>query len=410
MPRKAAELTAIEVKRLTAPGLHFVGGVAGLGLQVLPTGGRTWVLRVMIGGKRREMGLGGFPDVKLTDARDAARDAREKIRKGIDPIAEGRAARAALAAQQAGGITFKEATARYIESHGPKWRSEKYRLQWQAAMTKHVHPKLGALAVRDIELPHILSVLEPIWPTRQVTANNLRGRIEQVLDWATTRGYRRGPNPARWRGHLDKLLPARKHTAVKERKAVSIGDAGEFMKRLRALEGPAAAALELIVLTAARSGEVCGAAWSEIDLHNGVWTIPKERMKTGQEHRVPLSPAAVTLLKAQPRFAGWPLVFQAMKGGPISDKHVWEIMRELEPEAVPHGWRSTFRDWAAERTSYPHEVCEMALAHTITNKTEAAYRRGDLFEKRRRLMNDWADFLSVVEVKGDNVTPIRGAR
>jgi integrase len=416
MPRKADELSPIEVKRLTAPGLHFVGGVSGLALQVLPTGGRTWVLRVMIGGKRRHMGLGGYPDVGVGAARDAARDAREKIRKGIDPIEEARAAKSALAAQRAGGISFKEAAEAYIAAHEASWRNDKHRAQWRSTLATYAYPRLGDLAARDVDLPNVLAVLEPIWNTKTETAKRLRGRIEVVLDWATTRGYRQGLNPARWRGHLDKLLAKPSKVAkIEHHQALPVDEVGAFMKVLRAAEGMGAKALEFTILTATRSGETRGATWAEIDLQEGVWTVPGARMKAGREHRVPLSLDAKKLLEALPRMVGTDLVFPAPRGGQLSDMTLSAVMRRMEVDAVPHGFRSTFRDWAAERTSYPHEVCEMALAHTIANKAEAAYRRGDLFDKRRRLMNDWADFLAVVQPKpdeageGGNVTPIRAA-
>lgn len=392
MARKAAELNALAVSRLSEPGLHFVGGVAGLALQVLPSGGRSWILRASIGGRRRDMGLGGFPDVPLAQAREAARRARSKIRDGIDPIEEGRASRSALLASAASVVTFRAAADAYIAAHQAGWKNPKHGVQWRSTLNGYAFPLIGDLGVRDVELAHILRILEPIWTSKTETASRLRGRLELVLDWAIARGYRVGPNPARWRGHLDKLLARPSKVAVvKHHRALPVGELAEFVSRLRAVEGVSARALEFAILTAARSGEVRGARWSEIDLKEGVWTIPKERMKAAREHRVPLSEPARQMLRSLPKTdAG--LVFESPRGGALSDMALTLVLRRMNVAAVPHGFRSTFRDWTAELTSYPSEVCEIALAHTVGNKVEAAYRRGDLFEKRRRLMRDWARF------------------
>jgi len=405
--RKADELGALEVSRLDKPGMHFVGGVAGLALQVLPTGGRTWVLRVTIGGKRRDMGLGGFPDVKLAGAREAAREARKLIREGVDPIEAARAAASALRASRAKNVTFEEAAKAYIAAHEAGWRNEKHGQQWANTLKAYAYPVIGSLMVRDVDLTHVLKILEPIWTTKNETASRLRGRIEQVLDWATARGYRNGLNPARWRGHLDKLLARpSKLGRVEHHRAIAVSDVGAFMVKLREAEGMGARALEFAILTAARSGEVRGATWSEIDLGAAVWVVPGDRMKAGREHRVALSGAAVSVLKALPRMAGTDIVFPAPRGGMLSDMTLTAVMRRMKVDGVPHGFRSTFRDWAAERTNYPRDVAEMALAHTIGDKVEAAYRRGDLFEKRKRMMADWAKFLSKVDVSSDGVIPI----
>lgn len=393
MARKATELGPMAVSRLTTPGLHFVGGVSGLALQVLPSGGRTWVLRATMGGKRRDMGLGGFPDVPLADARQAARKARELIREGRDPIEEARAAISARRASQLKDLTFKEAALAYVAAHEAAWRNAKHANQWKSTLETYAYPKMGSLLVRDIELLHVLSALEPIWSTKTETATRLRGRIELVLDWATARGHREGLNPARWRGHLDKLLAKpSKISRVSHHAALPVDQIGGFVAELRQVSGMGARALEFAILTAARSGEVRGATWSEIDLNTGVWTVPADRMKAGREHRVPLSPAAVSLLGALPRLDGSELVFAAPRGGLLSDMTLTAVLRRMKVAAVPHGFRSTFRDWASERTNYPRDAAEMALAHTIGDKVEAAYRRGDLFEKRRRMMVDWADF------------------
>jgi len=401
MPKKAKELGPLAVSRLRDPGLHFVGGVAGLALQVLPGGGRTWVLRATMGGKRRDMGLGGFPDVTLADARAAARKAREQIREGLDPINEARAAASANQASRIKGVTFEQAARAYIAAHEAGWRNAKHAQQWRNTLETYAFPVVGPLVVKDVALPHILTILEPIWKTKTETGTRLRGRLEQVLDWAIARGYREGPNPARWRGHLDKLLarPA-KVAKVEHRAALPFMEIGAFMQQLRAADGIGARALEFAILTAARSGEVRGATWSEIDLSAKIWTIPAARMKANREHRVPLSPTVLTLLTRLPRIAGNDLVFPAPRGRPLSDMTLSAVLRRMKVPAVPHGFRSTFRDWAAEPTGYPRDAAEMALAHTIGDKVEAAYRRGDLFEKRRRMMSDWAAFCAQEQPKG----------
>lgn len=406
MPRKASEFNALAVSRLTEPGLHFVGGVPGLALQILPSGARSWILRVRIAGKRRDMGLGGYSQsgMTLARAREAALAAREKIKQGIDPIEENKAARSALGATRAAAKTFKDCAEGYMEAHEASWRNAKHASQWRNTLEKVAYPVMGGLLVRDVQLSHVLSALEPIWRTKTETASRLRGRIELVLDWAAARGYRDGLNPARWRGHLDKLLPA--PAKVMKRlhyDALPIDAMGDFMTRLSKQEGMGARALELAILTAARSGEVRGARWSEFDLNAGVWTIPAERMKAGKEHRVPLSAPALKLLEAQLKAGDSGLVFPSRRDGLVSDMTLVAVLRRMEVAAVPHGFRSTFRDWTAERTSYPNEVCEMALAHTIGDKVEAAYRRGDLFEKRRLMMADWATYLAKPAPKGEVV-------
>lgn len=395
MPKLPDLMGPLAVSRLTKPGLHAVGGVPGLALQVLKSGGRTWILRVMIGARRREMGLGGYPGVTLAMAREAAREARDSIRRGIDPIEAAKEARAALTVTPTVGYTFRAAAEAYIAAHEASWKNPKHRDQWTATLKNYAYPVMGKLDVAAIELPHVMRVLEPIWTKKTETAKRLRGRMEMVLDWATARGFRSGPNPARWRGHLDKLLakPSKVHRITHHR-ALAIDEMGPFMNQLRAAEGTGARALEFAILTAARSGEVRGATWKEIDLDARVWTISAERMKAAREHRAPLSKAAIAVLHAMP--AGRPnaYVFKAAHGGRISDMTISAVLRRLEVDAVPHGFRSTFRDWAAERTTYPNEVAEMALAHAVGNKVEAAYRRGDLFEKRLAMMDDWADFCS----------------
>jgi integrase len=413
MPKKAVELGPLAVSRLRETGLHSVGGAAGLQLQISASGARSWLLSISIGGKRREMGLGGYPGVPLADAREAARAARAKVAAGVDPILERKAARSALAAAAAKALTFDQCSARYIKAMSAKWTTA-HELTWVTSLATYAGPIMGRLLVRDVDVTHVLAALEPIWSTKTETAARVRGRIESVLDWATTRGYREGLNPARWKGHLDTILPAASRVKrIKHQPALPASDVAAFMAALRLEAGIAARALEFAILTAARSGEVRGATWAEVDLEGAVWVIPAERMKAGREHRVPLSPAAVTLLKALPQGKPSAPLFLGVRGvGPLSTAGMTDVIerrmnagtdgpRWVDPkdgrEVVPHGFRSTFRDWCSECTNYPPAVVEMALAHTIDSAVEAAYRRGDLFEKRRKLMADWARFCARVE-------------
>jgi integrase len=407
MARKAKELGALEVNRLTAPGLHAVGGVAGLALQVTDRGARSWILRATVGGKRRDMGLGGFPDVTLAGAKHKAREKRDQIDKGIDPIADKLAKKSALAAAVAGAMTFSEATAAFIAAKESEWKNAKHGQQWRNTLATYVEPVIGSVYVGSIGLEHILRVLEPIWTTKTETASRIRGRIEIVLDWAKVRGYRKGDNPARWRGHLDKILAQPgKVKNVEHHAALPWREIGDFMVKLRDQSGSAARMLELAILTATRSGEVRGATWSEIDLPGAVWTIPAARMKAKKEHRIPLSDAAVKMLKALPRDGEF--VFLSPTGKPFTDDVMSKLLGGMgRGDLTGHGFRSTFRDWAGETTAYPREVIEHALAHQLKDKAEAAYARGSLFDKRRRLMDEWAKFSSKVQGAG-TVTPIKG--
>lgn len=393
MARRAPELGALAVGRLREPGLHAVGGVAGLCLQVTPGGSRSWILRATVGGKRRDMGLGGFPDVTLAGARDKAREARAVIDRGADPILERQRAASALRAEQAKSMTFEKAARELIGTKSDEWRNAKHRAQWTASLEAYAYPVIGKVLVSDVGQAQVLAVLRPIWKEKTETANRVRGRIEQVLDWAKVQHLREGENPARWRGHLDKLLPApTKIARVTHHPALAIDAVPGFFAALRLRRGTSARALEFLVLTAARSGEVRGARWPEIDTDAAVWTVPAERMKAHKEHRVPLSPQALELLRELPRIKDNDLVFPAPRGGMLSDMSLTAVTRRMELKAVPHGMRSTFRDWAAERTDFPHAVAEMALAHTIGNAVEAAYRRGDLFAKRAAMMAAWGAF------------------
>lgn len=408
MPKIARELSPVEVGRLKTPGLHTIGGVPGLALQVAPTGARSWILRVTIGSRRRDMGLGQFPGVTLAQAREKARRAREQIEQGQDPILERERAQSLLKAEQSRAVTFKAAAIAYIDSKGAEWRNVKHAAQWSATLQTYAYPVIGALHVGDIQQGHILALLEPIWKTKTETASRVRGRVENVLDWAKVRGYRTGENPARWRGHLDKLLPAPKRiTKVEHHPAVPVKQISDFYSALRERTGTAARALEFVLLTAARSGEARGATWAEIDLDTGMWVVPAERMKAKKEHRVPLSKAAVTLLKQLPRVEGNDLVFPAPRGTQLSDMSLTGVMRRMGLHYVPHGLRSTFRDWVAECSNYPRELAERALAHTIANQAEAAYYRSDVLEKRRAMMQDWAKFVATPYSAPGKVVPLK---
>lgn len=429
MPRIARELSALEVKRLKHPGVgrnvtFNVGGVAGLVLQITPNGGRTWLLRVQVGAKRREIGLGGFPEVTLAMARDRAREAKEKIRQGIDPVEERKAARAALTAAQHRGLPFADAMDRYLASKLEEFKNAKHRQQWRNTLESYALPQLGAMLVQDIGTTDVLRVLEPIWQSKTETASRLRGRIEAVLSWATVAGHRTGDNPARWAGNLKELLPAPTKVAkVSNHPAVQIDDAPRWFAALRQRDGMGARALEFAALTAARSQEVRGALWEEIDLEAGLWVVPAARMKMDREHRVPLTRDAVRLLRSLPRFEGNPLVFPAARGGELSDMTLSAAMKRLHQAdvdaagpgfvdrvskrpAVPHGLRSTFRDWVAERTQFSGDMAEMALAHRVANAVEASYRRGDMVEKRRAMMAAWAEFLKGSAEIGSKVVRI----
>lgn len=417
MPRVAKELSALEVKRLQHPGTgrnatFAVGGVSGLILQITPNGGRTWLLRVTVGGRRREIGLGAFPDVTLAQARERAREAKDQIRRGIDPVEERKVAQAALLAARRRRLTFAEATDKYLAAKLDAFKNAKHRQQWLNTLQTYAMPELGKLQVNEITVQDVLRVLEPIWQTKTETASRLRGRIEAVLSWATVSGHRTGDNPARWGGNLKELLPAAAKIAKKgNQPAVQIDDAPHWFSALSEREGLGARALEFIALTATRSNEVRGAVWEEIDFDASLWIIPAERMKMKREHRVPLTPKALTLLESLPRLEDNPLVFPAPRGGKMSDMTLSAAMKRLHKAdvdgggpgfidrvskrpAVPHGLRSTFRDWVAERTQFPSEMAEVALAHKVSNAVEAAYRRGDMVEKRRAMMTAWAEFLT----------------
>ena len=373
-------LSARKVETAT-PGKH--GDGRGLFLLVKPSGARSWVLRYQVHGRRRDLGLGAYPDVTLLIARERALDARRLIANGEDPIAKKR---------QAKPKTFKDAALELIESKRPGWKNAKHAAQWTSTLETYVFPKIGSVQVARVETADVIAALKPIWAEKPETANRVRQRIEAVLDYATALGLRAGDNPARWRGHLDHLLPKpTKVRAVKHHPALPHAEIAGFMGDLSNRTGVGARALAFTILTAARSGETRGMTWSEVDFENQIWTIPAQRMKAGKEHRVPLSDAALAQLGT--RRDNDTLVFEseAKLGKPISDMSMTAVLRRMGHGGITvHGFRSTFRDWAGETTGFPREVIELALAHGIKDKAEAAYARSDLFDKRRKLMESWA--------------------
>jgi integrase len=413
MPKKISNaLTPLVVKN-AKPGRHADGG--GLHLLVKESGARSWVYRFMLRGQSRDIGLGaaaGPGAVSLSAARDAADELRRKVKAGIDPLEERRRAAAeAMAAAQAAeiaGITFRAVAEAYITANEDGWRNSKHRQQWRNTLSTYVYPEIGDLPVADIGTPHVLKILEPIWKAKPETASRVRGRLETVLDAAKARGYRTGENPARWRGHIAQILPARSRLTRGHHKALPYAAVPAFVADLRQREALAALALEFAILTATRTNEVLGATWDEVDLGRAVWSIRGDRMKAGREHRVPLSPRALQILVSlKPLSKHW--LFPTSNGGKLSAMAMSMLLRRMKIDATVHGFRSSFRDWAAECTGYAHEVCEMALAHTIGNKAEAAYRRGDMFEKRCRLMADWASYCGTLHATGSNVTPLRAS-
>lgn len=388
MPKIARTMTARQVDSLREPGLHSVGGVTGLALQITPEGSRSWVLRVTIQGRRRSLGLGPFRDLTLSQARETAQEMRTRIKRGENPYAEKSAQRAAQKAR----TTFDDLAAEYLEGKRSEFRNPKHAAQWTSTLQTYASPIIGGRPVDRITVEHILQILEPIWWSKTETAKRTQGRIEKVMDYAAARGLCSPENPARWRGRLDAILPSpSKVRKVEHHPAVSVADAPAIYQAIHQREGIAARALEVLILTALRSGAVRGMTWDEVE--GDVWTVPGERMKAGRTHRAVLVPRAQEVIAAMPKRAETDLVFAAPRGGPLSDASMTAAMKRMGLREVPHGWRSTFRDWASELTDYPAEVARMAMAHTIGDKVEAAYRRGDLLEKRRAIMRDWARYL-----------------
>jgi integrase len=398
----AERITALFVKHITRPGKYPDGG--NLYLQVrkttrkIDTGAvtKSWLFRYSRFGKDTWLGLGPCPDVTLAEARDLATRERRKMRQGIDPLNDKHARQIAARTAYENMLSFAECAALYVESQAPGWSNPKHIEQWRNTLKNLAGPVIGHLPVDQIDTASVVRCIEPIWTTKTETASRLRGRIEAVLDWAAVRGYRQGDNPARWRGHLDKLLPRPSQVVrVKHHAALPYSEVGAFTQELRKEKGIASRALEFTILTAARTNEVIQAQWSEIDLDHKIWHVPAERMKSKRSHRVPLSPAAVTVLEAV-KGSGRIYVFPGHKrNSHLSNAAMMKVLKRLERTGITvHGFRSTFRDWCAESTNYPAHVAEMALAHALRDKTEAAYRRGDLLGKRTRLMVDWAKYCS----------------
>ena len=402
--RDSNRLTAVAVVRKKKLGRY--GDGRGLWLQVSPSGTKSWLFRYMRNGKARQMGLGAVHTVTLAEARETAGDCRKLLLAGLDPIEARRAERMQSRVEAARGTTFKDCGERYIVAHEAGWKNAKHRNQWKSTLATYAYPVLGELSVAAIDTALVLKVIEPIWTVKPETAARVRGRIEAVLDWATAREYRQGDNPARWRGHMDKLLPARSKVArVRHHAALPYGELPVFMAALRKQDGVSPRALEFAILTAARTGETVGARWAEIDANTAVWNVPAERMKGEREHRVPLSARTLEILESLPREGEAEFVFPGGRAeSPLSNMALLGVLRRMgRGDVTTHGFRSTFRDWAAEQTAYPREVCEAALAHALKDKTEAAYRRGDLFEKRRRLMADWSKYCTLPPPVGEKV-------
>jgi integrase len=375
-------------------------------MQVSQQATKAWIFRFTRAGVPRKMGLGPVstkPDdkrISLADARQKAAAARSLLIDGIDPIAARDERRAQTALANAQAVTFKHCADEYLKDNEGSWKNEVHRKQWRSTLKTYVHPVIGALPAAGVDTGLVLKILRPIWNAKPETANRVRGRIETILDWAKTHGYRQGDNPARWKGHLDNVLPKRsKVKRVRHHPALPYADVPDLVADLRDIEGITARALEFTILTAGRTGAVIGALLPEVDLDAKIWTVPPDRGGTkidGDEpRRVPLSDRAIEILKELPRQDGNPHVFTGAKPGKaLSNMAMLKMMRDLRPGYVPHGFRSTFKDWCSETTSYPNEVSEAALWHVVADKVEAAYRRGDLFEKRRRLMADWAAYCS----------------
>lgn len=406
MARQIGRLKALNVSRKKKPGMYPDGG--GLYLQVTAAGSKSWIFRYALLGKTRYMGLGPLHAVGLADARKKATAARQLRHDGIDPIEARNADLARTRLEAAKSITFEDAAEQYVEAHKAGWRNVSHFLQWNNTLSTYCYPAFGSLPVQAVDVGLVLKVLEPIWSTKTETASRVRGRIESVLDWATARGHRVGENPARWRGHLENLLPRpSKVQKVNHHPALPYDEIGAFMANLRGREGIAAQALDFLILTAGRTGEVVGARWREFNPKDAIWTVPAERVKSGREHRVPVSAPAVEVVRAMDKGRASDrdrdFVFPGgRRGKPLSSGAFLALLRRMGREDItPHGFRSTFRDWAAERTNYSREVAEMALGHVVTDKVEAAYRRGDLFEKRRRLMDEWARYCGTKAKAGD---------
>jgi integrase len=416
MARRAKGLTAAFVEKVTQPRRYGDGGNLYLEVKSRRVKSYTLIYTSPLTGKRREVGLGPAIDpnrVPLADARAKARQLLALVREGKDPLHERETnaaqAKADALKAQATAVTFAQVTDLYIMAHERSWRSAKHAQEWRTTVERYAVPVIGDLPIGDIDTGVVMKILEPLWRNKTETASRVRGRIEAVIDYARARDWCKGENPARWRGHLDQILPPRsKAQRVEHHKALPWREVGAFMQRLRQNTSLGAQCLQFLILTATRSGEARLARWDEIDLANALWTIPAERMKGGREHRVPLSPPALAVLREMKELGDEGFIFPGARyAAALSDVTLTRTVRYAGGgDTTVHGYRSTFRDWCGETTNYPREVAEAALAHTLGNRVEAAYRRGDLLEKRRRLMNEWAEFCSRPMVAGE-VVPLR---
>jgi integrase len=385
------KISATKVATLKEPGRYAVGD--GVYLQITGDSGRSWIFRYQRAGKARHMGLGPTDLLSLKEARDRATEARKLLLDGIDPIEARNLRRTQQRLKDAKAITFRTCAEQYIADNKVAWRNEKHRAQWKSTLDTYAYPVIGALSVGDVDTGLVLKVLRPIWSEKPETAGRVRGRIETILDWAKAQGFREGENPARWRGHLESVLPAKAKVAkVQHHKAMPYADLAAFMAKLRRNESMSAKALEFTILTAARTGETIGATRSEIDMVQKVWIIPGSRMKASKDHRVPLCARAIEIIESLKHNQEF-LFPGANLNRPLSNMAMLEMLRGMTGNGITvHGFRSTFMDWGHEVTHYPKEMLDIALAHTVDDKVEAAYRRGDMFEKRRKLMADWASY------------------
>jgi integrase len=400
------KLTAIQVARVVTPGMYSDG--QGLYLQVTHAGAKSWLYRYQLHGKQHYLGLGSASAISLKRARELLAEPRRLRAEGIDPLAAKRAKRDEARLAAAKSVTFRQCAESYFATHERAWKSEVHRQQWRTSIQADAYPVLGSLPVQDIDTSLVLAVLRPIWQAKPVSASRLRSRVENILDAAKSAGLRTGDNPARWAGHLKNLLPSpRKMRSVEHYAALPYRDIPGFMTALRARDGLSARALELAVLTATRASEVVGVRWDEVDFDQRTWTISAARMKSGKEHKIPLSTRAAELLRGLHAVRSSAFVFPGRPGKGISTAAMLKTLAAMgRSDLTVHGFRSSFRDWAAEQTSYASEVVEKALAHAISNAVEAAYRRGDLFEKRARLMTAWGDYCAQTPTS-DVVVPIR---
>lgn len=405
MSREKHRLSARAVTALKEPGRHADGG--GLYLAIDPNGRRRWIYRYRWGTKVRDLGLGACPPVGLSDARELAEEARRLVAMGKDPIAERRRAEA----EAVKPVTFAQAAEELLASFDGSWRNPKHRAQWRMTLTDYCKP-IRSKPVSDITTADVLGILKPMWQKKPETASRLRGRIERVMGLAKVRGWRKAENPATWRNNLDQLLPSPRKLSRGHHKALPYSEVPGLIEKLRENGSHSALALEFTILTAARTGETIAARWEEFDLAEKVWNVPAERMKARKPHRVPLSPRAVEIIQTLSEARKCDFVFWGVNRrkqyGPMSQMSLAMVLRRLEIPATVHGFRSSFKDWASETTPFPNEVSEAALAHVVSNQVEAAYRRGDLFQKRRALMEAWSAFLDRLPV--DNVISLDSVR